>query len=142
MIVFPNPYHSPPAPTRLDNRTLVASALSALRTRELNGGGMLNSAQSLCGPLTKSEKHSWWCHVRIDNGIREPNRYLHLAEDGNLEDASAAVAKTRRRVEIDVTYIAFSASAQMPHIGDLVLERALNLLRRRIYQNMLGDCRY
>jgi hypothetical protein len=47
IMVFPNPYHRPPAPTRLDNRTLRASATSALRTRAPNGVGMFTSAQPL-----------------------------------------------------------------------------------------------
>ena len=48
-MVFPNPYHKPPAPTRFDSRTLHASAFNALRTLDPNGVGMLNSAQSLYG---------------------------------------------------------------------------------------------
>jgi hypothetical protein len=47
MIIFPNPYHNPPAPTNPDNLTLFASAFNAFRTFELNGGGMVKSAQSL-----------------------------------------------------------------------------------------------
>lgn len=47
MIIFPKPYQSPPAPTNEDNLTLFASAVSALRTRALNGVGMTSSAQSL-----------------------------------------------------------------------------------------------
>lgn len=47
IIVFPNPYHRPPAPTRLASRTLRGSALSALRTLLPNGDGILKSAQSL-----------------------------------------------------------------------------------------------
>ena len=44
MMIFPNPYQRPPAPTNADSLTLLASALSAFRTRELNGGGMVKSA--------------------------------------------------------------------------------------------------
>jgi len=44
MIIFPNPYQRPPAPTNAESLTLLASALSALRTRELNGGGTVKSA--------------------------------------------------------------------------------------------------
>ena len=44
MIIFPNPYQRPPAPTNAESLTLLASALSAFRTRELNGDGMVKSA--------------------------------------------------------------------------------------------------
>lgn len=47
MIVFPKPYHNPPAPTNPDSLTLFASAFNAFRTFELNGGGIVKSAQSL-----------------------------------------------------------------------------------------------
>lgn len=43
MIIFPNPYQCPPAPTNAESLTLLASALSAFRTRELNGGGTVKS---------------------------------------------------------------------------------------------------
>ena len=43
MIIFPNPYQCPPAPTSAESLTLLASALSAFRTRELNGGGTVKS---------------------------------------------------------------------------------------------------
>lgn len=44
MIIFPKPYQRPPAPTSAESLTLLASALSAFRTRELNGGGIVKSA--------------------------------------------------------------------------------------------------
>jgi len=44
MMIFPKPYQRPPAPTKAESFTLLASALSAFRTRELNGGGMVKSA--------------------------------------------------------------------------------------------------
>ena len=44
MMIFPNPYQRPPAPTNAESLTLLASALSAFRTRELNGGGTVKSA--------------------------------------------------------------------------------------------------
>jgi hypothetical protein len=44
MIIFPNPYQRPPAPTNAESLTLLDSALSAFRTRELNGGGTVKSA--------------------------------------------------------------------------------------------------
>ena len=47
IMIFPKPYHDPPAPTRFDNLTLQASALSAFRTLVVYGAGMLKSAQSL-----------------------------------------------------------------------------------------------
>ena len=43
MMIFPNPYQCPPAPTSVDSMTLLASALSAFRTREPNGGGTVKS---------------------------------------------------------------------------------------------------
>lgn len=80
IIVFPKPYHNPPAPTKFDRRTLHASALSAFRTLEANGGGILNSAQSLfkerqCLPnIGNSRKRK-----RINDSISKP--------DGNLDFA-------------------------------------------------------
>lgn len=47
MIIFPKPYHSPPAPTKLESFTLRGSALSAFLTRVPKGVGMVKSAQSL-----------------------------------------------------------------------------------------------
>jgi hypothetical protein len=47
MIIFPKPYHSPPAPTKLDSFTLRGSALSAFLTRVPKGVGIVKSAQSL-----------------------------------------------------------------------------------------------
>jgi len=44
MMIFPKPYQRPPAPTNAESFTLLVSALSAFRTRELNGGGRVKSA--------------------------------------------------------------------------------------------------
>lgn len=83
MIVFPKPYHKPPAPTRFDKRTLPASAFKALRTLDPKGGGILNSAQSLVLNLVL-------CQVkglgdgRVDDGVSKPDRNLYFAQNSNL----------------------------------------------------------
>jgi len=87
VIVFPNPYQKPPAPTRLDNRTLRASALSALRTLGPKAVGMLKSAQSLVMLLTGKEGVKW-CNKRVDENVCEPDRNLSLGKSGDLREGS------------------------------------------------------
>lgn len=80
MMIFPKPYHDPPAPTRFDNLTLQASALSAFRTLVVKGAGMLKSAQSLLMSLLVVAERDWHRRdQRIYEDIRKPDRQLHLA---------------------------------------------------------------
>jgi len=80
IIIFPKPYHCPPAPTKLESFTLRGSALSAFLTRMPKGAGMVKSAQSLkidlasC-PLVMTQTHEnniiYASHIGIGAFVRD-----------------------------------------------------------------------
>lgn len=127
MSIRPKPYQNPPAPIRLDRRTLRASAFSAPRTRALNGVGIVKSAKLLPENQTRLEGQ------RSPEDTHETMR-MDAIQMGTAILLSTLIYKNKVKLKcgdtkaVLLTDIAFVPASEMAHLRDVHLKGAVYFL--------------
>ena len=129
MSIRPKPYQNPPAPMRLDRRTLRASAFSAPRTRALNGVGIVKSAKllpenqtRLGGQSSLKDTHETTRMDAIQIGTAILLSTLIYTNKIGLRCGTADT------MAVLLTDVAFVPAGEVAHLGDVHLKSALYFL--------------